>query len=142
MSSEQIEIAIIQIIEELLVIKRKYGAREKRIWVKKWIKRRNQFGASNTLLKELAVEDPKSYFNFLRINEEMFNTLLEKVRLRIQKQDTMMRCALPPKLKLEVTLRYLATGDSFKTLQYISMVKRTHVLCKNLCIFQEWHSKI
>ncbi|KAL4100814.1 hypothetical protein QTP88_020843 [Uroleucon formosanum] len=117
MSSEQIEIAIIQIIEELLVIKRKYGAREKRIWVKKWIKRRNQFGASNTLLKELAVEDPKSYFNCLRINEEMFNTLLEKVR--IQKQETMMRCALPPKLKLEVMLRYLATGDFFKTLQYI-----------------------
>lgn len=81
MSSEQIEIAIIQIIEELLVIKRKYEAREKRIWVKKWIKRRNQFGASNTLLKELAVEDPKSYFNYLRINEEMFNTLLEKVNI-------------------------------------------------------------
>lgn len=81
MSSEQIEIAIIQIIEELLVIKRKYEARKKRIWVKKWIKRRNQFGASNTLLKELAAEDPKNYFNYLRINEEMFNTLLEKVNI-------------------------------------------------------------
>lgn len=81
MSSEQIEIAIIQIIEELIVIKREYEAREKRIWVKKWIKRRNEFGASNTLLKELAVEDPKSYFNYLRINEEMFSTLLEKVNI-------------------------------------------------------------
>lgn len=58
MSSEQVEIAIIKIIEELLVIKRKHETLEKRIWVKKWIKRRNQLGASNTLLKELAVEDP------------------------------------------------------------------------------------
>lgn len=127
MSSEQIEIAIIQIIEELLVIKRKFEARKKRIWVKKWIKRRNQLGASNTLLKELAAEDPKSYFNYLRINEEMFNTLLEKIRPRIQKQDTMMRCALPVKLKLEVTLRYLATGDSFKTLQYIYRVGKSTI---------------
>lgn len=44
MTSEQVELAIIQIIEKLLVIKRKYGAHEKRIWVKKWIKRRNQLG--------------------------------------------------------------------------------------------------
>lgn len=81
MSSEEIEIAIVQIIEELLIIKKKYEAREKRIWVKKWIKRRNKFGASTTLLQELAVEDPKSYFNYLRIIEEMFNTLLEKVNI-------------------------------------------------------------
>lgn len=81
MSSEQVEVAIIQVIEKLLVIKRKYEAREKRIWVKKWIKRRNQLGASNTLLKELAVEDPKSYLNYLRINEEMFNILLEKLNI-------------------------------------------------------------
>jgi len=81
MSSEQVELAIIQIIEKLLIIKRKYGAHKKRIWVKKWIKCRNQLGASNTLLKELAIEDPKSYFNYLRINEEMFNILLEKVNI-------------------------------------------------------------
>jgi len=38
-------------------------------------------GISNTLLKELAVEDTSSYFNFLRINEEMFNEMLQKVNI-------------------------------------------------------------
>lgn len=81
MSSEQVELSIIQVIEQLIIIKREYEARKKRIWVKKWINRRNQLGASNTLLKELAVEDPKSYFNYLRIDEEMFNILLEKINI-------------------------------------------------------------
>lgn len=39
----------------------------------------------------------------------------------------MMRCALPVKLKLEVTLRYLATGDSFKTLHYIYRVGKSTI---------------
>lgn len=38
-----------------------------------------------------------------------------------------MRCALPAKLKLEVTLRYLATGDSFKTLHYIYRVGKSTI---------------
>jgi len=46
---------------------------------------------------------------------------------KIQKQNTMMREALPAKLKLEVTLRYLATGDSYKTLQYIYRVRKSSI---------------
>ncbi|GBM96205.1 hypothetical protein AVEN_172141-1 [Araneus ventricosus] len=45
----------------------------KRLWVK-WIKRRNQLGASNLLLKELAVEDPAEYRLFLRMTPEVPST--------------------------------------------------------------------
>lgn len=38
-----------------------------------------------------------------------------------------MRDALPAKLKLEVTIRYLATGDSYKTLQYIYRVGKSSI---------------
>lgn len=38
-----------------------------------------------------------------------------------------MRCALPVKLKLEVTLRYLATGDSLKALQYLYRVGKSTI---------------
>lgn len=47
--------------------------------MKKWMMRRNTLGAPNALIKELAINDPKSYFNFLRIDETMFSIILAKV---------------------------------------------------------------
>jgi hypothetical protein len=40
----------------------------------------------------------------------------------IKKQDTKMRMAIPTATKLEITLRYLATGDSLKYLEYLFRV--------------------
>lgn len=56
---------MLRVVEEIIKLKRSTSKNKKRIWMKKWMMRRNTFGASNTLIKELAIEDPKSYFNFL-----------------------------------------------------------------------------
>ncbi|KAL4112334.1 hypothetical protein QTP88_016144 [Uroleucon formosanum] len=90
----------------------------------------NVISASSTLTRELASEDPDSYCNFFRINEDMFNILLKKVENKIMKCDTIMRNALSPELKLEITMRYLATGDSYKSLQYLY-----RVLASSICSF-------
>ncbi|KAI4465080.1 homeobox-like domain superfamily [Holotrichia oblita] len=92
------------------------NCKKRRSWVKQWILRRNRLGASETFLKELALKDKEGYRNHLRMSEERFAELLSKVQDCIKKQDIVMRLAIPPKLKLQVTLRYLATGDSFSTL--------------------------
>lgn len=52
----------------------KSSRKKKKEWVSKWIQRRNKLGVTNTLLKELAIEDHKSFHNFLRMNEVMFIT--------------------------------------------------------------------
>jgi hypothetical protein len=83
------------------------------MWVRKWISYREEKGVATNMCRELEVEDPKEYRNFFRITSEEFNFLLNRVQRRLQKQDTIMREALPSALKLEITLRYLATGDSF-----------------------------
>lgn len=49
-------------------------------------------------------------------NDEQFGWLLEKVQPDIQKKDTRFRKALDARTELAVTLRYLATGDSWATL--------------------------
>lgn len=75
--------------------------RRKRIWIRKWIARRSKLEASNTLLKELSQEDP---------------LLLEAVSPFIQKRNTHLRMALPSQVKLEITLRFLATEHSLHSL--------------------------
>lgn len=80
MSTDAIELALVEVIRELITLKRG-NRKSKKLWVRSWIGRRNQLGISDTLLKELAVEDTSSYINFLRINEEMFNVLLQKVNI-------------------------------------------------------------
>lgn len=55
-----------------------YDVREKGIWgSKNGSDVEVCLGASNTVIRELALEDP--VVNFLRIPEEMFNNLLENV---------------------------------------------------------------
>lgn len=93
--------------------KRMEARRKKRsVWTKQWIMRRDQFNnTEENLLYELRTEDENCYRNFVRMNAEDFDYLLEKVEPLIQKRDTNMRRAVSPTTKLAITLRYLATGN-------------------------------
>lgn len=42
----------------------------------------------------------------------------------IQKQNTTMRNAIPAAIKLQIVLRYLASGDSLSSLQYLYRVSK------------------
>ncbi|KAE9543674.1 hypothetical protein AGLY_002070, partial [Aphis glycines] len=121
--SEAVVRAVVIVISHLLrqeLENKKY--KKKRLWIRSWISRREKFGASSTLLKELKDEDAVAYRNILRMNGAQFDTLLQMIDGLIKKKDTQMRMAIPSKIKLEITLRYLATGDSFKSLQYLFRV--------------------
>lgn len=89
--------------------------RQKKKWVRKWIARRELMGASVTLMRELE----HSYMNVIRITPNKFEELLACIKKDIQRKDTIMRNAVPAKLKLELTLRFLATGDSLRSLSYL-----------------------
>jgi hypothetical protein len=88
--------------------------KRKRTWVEKWIRRRNLYGASNILLKELTEENPSEYVRHLRMSPEKFNELLVMIEPSIRKKDTAMIMAIPNRTKMEITLRYLASGDTFR----------------------------
>ena len=52
----------------------------------------------------------------MRMSAEKFDELLRLVESYISKTDTVMKTAIPARLKLEVTLRFLASGYSFSSL--------------------------
>ena len=75
-------------------------------------------------MRELRMEDTISFFNYLRMQPVMFDEILNRVGLRIQKKDTNLRKCLDPGLKLAITIRHLASGDKYPTLQYDFRVAR------------------
>lgn len=134
MAANEVVQAGIAVICELLSkeirdILLKFGkkSRKRRFWVQNWILRRNKLGVSGALLKELALEDKDAYKNHLRMSEDQFEEFLLKIKSKIQKQNTVMRRSISPTLKLQITLRYLATGDSLNTLAFMYRVPKNTI---------------
>ena len=102
--------------------------RRKRInWVRPWLARREQRGIYHLLVKELILEDETSYRDFFRTNIEQFQFLIDAIAKRIAKNDTVMRASIKPDERLAVTLRYLATGETFKSLEYSFRLSTTAI---------------
>ncbi|KZC07945.1 Putative nuclease HARBI1, partial [Dufourea novaeangliae] len=67
-------------------------------------------------------EDPRSFTNYVRMEESDLNDLLLLIAPLIQKKDTIMREAISPRDRLSVTLRYLATGNTFQDLSFSTRI--------------------
>jgi hypothetical protein len=88
------------------------------VWVKGWLQRRVLYGQYEKLLAELKSEDANGFRNYIRISPELFEELLQQVGPRLMKKDMFMIKALEPGPRLAIALRYMATGDSYKSLSY------------------------
>lgn len=86
--------------------------------MKSCLLRRPLFGQYENITREFNMKDIHSFSIFLRMDPPMFQEILARISPRIEKHDTFFRNALIPSLKLAATLRYLATGCSYRTLQY------------------------
>ena len=80
-------------------------------------------------MSELHAKDTTAFTNFMRMDPQTFHELLTRIAPRISKQDTNYRKALPPGLKLAITLKFLATGNSYKSLQFGFRVAH-NTICK------------
>ena len=74
-----------RVLEVLQYIIERRMLAQRRLWVRKWIFRRDQFGMYDQLLLELRNEDPASFVNFMRMPPAMFE-LLARVGPRITKK--------------------------------------------------------
>lgn len=103
-------------VDTLLPLKK--SARKRRVWTWPYLQRRTQFGHYDTLMEELYSENPDLYKNFTRMDRDTFNSIVEAVSPLITKQHTKCRKPIDPGARVAITLRFLATGNSYKSLQY------------------------
>ena len=63
-------------------------------------------------------KDVKDFRNFLRKDYEIYQEILTRIEHRINPKKSMYRKPLTAGIKLAITLRYLALGDSYHSLMY------------------------
>ena len=88
---------------------------------REWVKRREQSGYFNNIVKELKVEDRLGFREMFRMDVEDFEFMLGKISHLISpRQMSNFRGHLPimPDERLALTLRYIATGESFQSLSF------------------------
>ncbi|XP_049769174.1 uncharacterized protein LOC126106822 [Schistocerca cancellata] len=103
----------------LVIVMKNVKKKKRSIWVREWIMRRSQYGAYNNLLQELSIESMDTFENFCRVSSNDLECLLTLIAPVISKRDTKFRTAISAKERLLVTLRFIATGDSYKSLMYL-----------------------
>lgn len=100
---------------------KKKKQKKTRKWAKQWFLDREKY-THEILLNELRICEPNDFRNFLRMNGELFDELLALVTPQIKKKNTIMRDAIPVSQRLSITLRYLATGNSFEDMKFLTAV--------------------
>lgn len=65
---------------------------------------------------------PRDYKNFLRVDVDTYEDLLRWVTPAIKKEDTVMRDAITPNERLSATLRFLASGQSYEDLKFLTKI--------------------
>ncbi|XP_072301720.1 uncharacterized protein [Eucyclogobius newberryi] len=94
---------------------RRRQARRRRAWVHQILQRRTEFGEFHHLLQELRLDDQR-FQCYFRLSRPQFDDLLSRIGARITHQDTNYRRSIPAAERLSICLRFLATGDSYRTI--------------------------
>ena len=121
----------LKIIQFLLLVEdlenEKGRNRERIIWTRSWIRRREERGVYHQLIRELALEDEPAFARYFRMEKNKFDDLVGRIAVHIERQPTIMRTPISPGERLAVTLRYLATGETFSSLESQFRISRTAI---------------
>lgn len=94
--------------------------RKPRKWIKEWRTSREHSSSFTFLMGELRLNDKDAYRRYLRMDEKSFLIVLGYIRSAIEKKDTVLRNCISPEETLAAVLRFLATGESYRSLEFQS----------------------
>ncbi|XP_063622989.1 uncharacterized protein LOC134795084 [Cydia splendana] len=121
-------------IEDTLLLLAAASRKRPRMWVHPINTKRLEYGEYNRLCRELQSDEEK-FYSYFRMSKGSFEELHNILQPFITKQDTNWRLAISSKERLAICLRYLATGDSYKTIAFSFRVGRSTVggIVENVC---------
>ncbi|XP_071509325.1 uncharacterized protein [Diadema antillarum] len=97
-------------------------------------------------MEALEEGDLTTYKKLLRMDPDLFRELVARLTPRLMKQDTNMRKALPVGLKVALTLRFLASGDTYVSLAACFRVGTSTIgpMISDVCqaIYDEYHDEL
>ena len=92
-----------------------------------WLRRRVERGSYAGIVRELAAEDLPSFKHYTRMDVNSFRRLVEVISPRIVKRNTRMRSPISTSERLAPTLRFLAAGETIRSLEFQFRVSRTAI---------------
>ena len=90
------------------------------MWVRPWLLQREERGAYHNIMAELYATDIPGFTNFMRMTPEFFEMIKTRLEPRLARQATNYRAPISAGEKLALTIRYLATGESYTSLSVSS----------------------
>ena len=109
--------ALLLLDEEEEIARRNRAKRS--IWVKPWLQRRAELGVYNNLFQELIETN-----SLIRMDRMHFEYLVERLYPYLLKDDTILRESIKPAEQVCVFLRYVASGGTFRSLEYQFRISR------------------
>lgn len=79
------------------------------------------------LMSDLKLEDGAGFQNFTRMSPSDFEALLVMVGGKISRKNTKCRRSIPLSIRLVITLRFLASGDSYISLMYTFKISKQSI---------------
>ena len=102
---------------------------ERRYWVQPCLAKREELGVFRTIFQEVRY-DQRRCRDYIRMSNDQFLYLVDKMSEDLQKQDTVLRNCISPEELTCLALRYLATRETFRSLEFQFRISKIRIFPK------------